>query len=148
MMPGAKGKILVVDENVDFAENVAEVLGEFGYSSDRVADARAALQVAADYDCIVSEQSMPHLSGIELIRELRRRGSAVPVVLLGEEMDVIEQEARSAGALLVLSKYGFEQWACALLNALARLRRPATGTMRKATSAVPVAGQRKASGIR
>lgn len=147
-MKGAKGRILLVEENVDFAENVAEVLGEFGFSTDHVVDPRAALGIAAEYDCIVSEQTLPHLSGIEMIDELRRHGCGVPVVILSSQADAtLEEEALSAGALLVLSKYGFEQWACTLLNALERLRRPASGFMRKVTVAAGD-GRPKASGMR
>ncbi len=131
-MRGVRGKILVVEGNVDFAENVVEVLAEFGYSADRVVDPRDALEIASRYDCIVSEQAMPHLGGVELIEALRRRGCAVPVVILCARVDdTLRAQALSAGALLVLSKHGFEQWACALLNALARLRRPSSGFIRK-----------------
>lgn len=132
-MLGVNGKVLVVDGNVDFAENVVEVLAEFGYNADRVVDPREAVLIAADYDCVVSEHAMPHLDGVELIEELRRRGCRTPVVILGARADhTLRSRALAAGALLVLSKYGFEQWACSLLNALQRLRRPARDFIRKA----------------
>ncbi len=123
-----KGRILVVDGNVGYAENVVEVLAEFGYRADQVDNATDALEVAASYDCIVSEHTPPQVDALELIRSLRRRGSSVPVVILSARWDHrLHTRALSTGALLVLSKYGFEQWACALLNALERLRQPAIG---------------------
>lgn len=134
----AKGRILVVDGNVDFAENVAEVLGEFGYDADHVSDVRDALALWNDYDCIVSEQTMPRMSGLELLGELRRSGSTVPLVILSSRADdSLRARALSAGALLVLSKAGFEQWACTLLNALQRLERARNGLFPRKTRPGP-----------
>lgn len=135
VMGGIRGRVLIVDGNVDFAENVVEVLGEFGYAARYVVDPRDALALASDYDCIVSEHALPYLSGTEMIAALRARGCNVPVVILSSRVDTrLRNRALAAGAKLFLSKYGFEQWACALLNELERMRRPASGFMRKVST--------------
>jgi len=90
------------------------------------------------YDCVVSEHAMPDVDGVELSEALRRRGCTVPVVILSAHVDdTLRAQALCAAALLVLSKYGFEQWACGLLNALERLRRPSHGFIRKVPAQGP-----------
>lgn len=38
--------------------------------------------------CLISEVALPGMSGLELLRTLRRSADASPVILLGEESDV------------------------------------------------------------
>lgn len=47
--------------------------------------------LAADGDglgCVISDVSLPGMSGLELLRRLRARRVAPPVILVGEEADV------------------------------------------------------------
>lgn len=103
----AAGKILVVDDHVDLAENVAEILEGMGYVTVVVTSAEAALArlLHDDVAALITDYRLPGRSGAQLIRELRQRGRAIPAVVMSAytDDDTIA-EARSAGALAVLAK--------------------------------------------
>jgi DNA-binding NtrC family response regulator len=102
-----EGKILVVDDHVDLAENLAEILTDAGYESVVADSAEAALArvAAGGIVAVITDFRLPGQSGAELIAELRRRGSAVPAVVMSAFTDAgtIDQ-AETAGALDVLPK--------------------------------------------
>ena len=59
-------------------------LRENGYVVDAVADGAWALRFLRtyDYEVVVLDWRMPAVSGLEVVRELRQRGSQVPVLML------------------------------------------------------------------
>jgi DNA-binding NtrC family response regulator len=101
------GKILVVDDHVDLAENIAEVLAGAGYETMVAASAEAALarMESEPVVALITDYRLPGRNGAELIRELRRRGNDIPVLVMSAftDEDTIES-ARSAGAVDVLAK--------------------------------------------
>ncbi|MEZ4336432.1 MAG: response regulator [Sandaracinaceae bacterium] len=99
--------ILVVDDNVDLAENLAEALELAGASVDIAANGREALRRVEEsaYDLVLTDMRMPEVSGLDLIRSLRAQDPATPVIVMtaytkGSELD----EARDRGALDILEK--------------------------------------------
>jgi FixJ family two-component response regulator len=55
--------------------------------------------------CLISDVRLPDMNGIEVLRELARRGAAIPVVLITGHGDIqTAVEAMSAGALDFLEK--------------------------------------------
>jgi len=69
-------------------------------------------------DCVVTDVRMPGMSGLELIRTLRRRRNMIPAILITAMTDRhLDDEARSVGARFFLKK-PFE--AEALLDCIAR----------------------------
>ena len=76
--------VLVVDDEPAIREVVATLLEEEGYAVCRAADGREALLVVEEHavDLVVSDIRMPKLDGAMLVRELRRQGHGVPVVLM------------------------------------------------------------------
>jgi len=119
-------KYLVVDDNVEFAENVAEILTDSGAEVCVAAEGKAALAVlkTTRFDGVVTDMKMPGLSGAELLRELRLIDPGVPVVLLSAwAQDAQVDEARRLGLLAFLSKAsGTPQ----LIELMAHARRDAT----------------------
>jgi DNA-binding NtrC family response regulator len=101
------GKILVVDDHIALAENLAEVLESAGYQAAVADSAEAALVrlEAGDIGALITDFKLPGRNGAELITEMRRRGSHIPAVVMSAFTDdgTLEQ-ARSAGALEVLAK--------------------------------------------
>jgi DNA-binding NtrC family response regulator len=101
------GKILIVDDHIDLAENVAEILEGAGYDTVVADSAEAALVRLEQQDvaALITDYRLPGRSGAELIGELRRRGLRIPAVVMSAFTDerTIEQ-ARRAGALEVLAK--------------------------------------------
>lgn len=101
------GKILVVDDHIALAENLAEVLESTGYEAAVADSAEAALVRLEEGDiaALITDFKLPGLNGAELITELRRRGSHIPAVVMSAFTDdATLDQARLAGALEVLAK--------------------------------------------
>lgn len=79
-----RGTVLVVDDDAEVRELVAEVLAMAGYAVEQAADGLAALEAVAERrpDLVVADLRMPRLDGAALARRLRRGRDPVPVVLL------------------------------------------------------------------
>jgi len=77
-------KILVVEDDKTVGQYVKRGLEEARYHADLVGDGEEALRVASTghYDLLVLDLRLPKLSGQEVLRMLRDRGSAVPVLVL------------------------------------------------------------------
>ncbi|CDM66308.1 ATP-binding protein [Pyrinomonas methylaliphatogenes] len=77
-------RILVIDDDQDTREMIAEVLGRYGARVETVATAAEALR-AVDWqpvDLIISDIGMPEEDGYDLIRRLHERGLGIPAVAL------------------------------------------------------------------
>ena len=100
-------KILVVDDHVDLAENLAEILTLFGHEAVVAASAEAGLVriAAGDIQVIITDFRLPGRSGADLIAELRQRQVQIPAVLISAytDDDTIAA-ALEAGAREVLPK--------------------------------------------
>ncbi len=78
-------RIALADDQALVREGLKALLGQLGVEVAVEADDGAALLAALDaapVDVIVSDVRMPGLDGIGLVRALRERGDATPVVLL------------------------------------------------------------------
>jgi DNA-binding response OmpR family regulator len=76
--------VLVVEDDQKLARFLERVLTEEGYAVDRCqSGADAVTQVRASaYDLVLLDWMIPDLDGIEVCRQLRRGGSAVPILML------------------------------------------------------------------
>ncbi len=89
---------------VDDEENLAllgqEFLGDLGYLVDCAYSGEQALELFVQqpdrFDLVITDESMPNISGIQLAQELYRLASQVPVVLC-------------SGHLLTMNEAGMEQ---------------------------------------
>jgi two-component system, OmpR family, KDP operon response regulator KdpE len=95
-----RSRILVVDDETQIARVLKTALNSQGYEVKTAGDGESALNLATDWipDLVVTDLSMPGMSGIELCRSVRER-SHVPIIVLsvrGEEKTKIE--ALDAGA--------------------------------------------------
>ena len=78
-------KILIVEDNRDIAENIAEYLEPLGYVLDFAYDGKAGLELALDtsFDAIVLDVMLPGLDGFSVCRKLRQEeGISTPVLML------------------------------------------------------------------
>ena len=85
-------RILVVDDDSDLRVLYTEVLARPGYHVDAAEDGAAgweALQ-ANNYNLLITENEMPKLTGIELVRKLRSARMAVPVVMAAVRLPTLE----------------------------------------------------------
>ena len=83
-MSQAGQRILVVEDDVSILAGISMNLKFDGYEVLQAQDGRIGLQRALDEwpDLIVLDLMLPQMNGFQLIKELRRRGSKVPVVIL------------------------------------------------------------------
>ena len=77
-------RLLLAEDDPQLRESLARGLREQAFAVDAVGDGdRAIVQAAVhDYDAVVLDVLMPRRDGIAVCRELRRRGSHVPILLL------------------------------------------------------------------
>ena len=94
-------KVLVVDDNQDLAENIAEILGLRGYTALTAASAEEALPraLADGLDVLVTDFRLPGMSGAELVRRVREERQALRAIVMSAYTDDLTvAAARSAGA--------------------------------------------------
>ena len=85
-------RILVADDDDHIREFNARVLGDSGYQVDTAEDgamAWAALQCNR-YDLLVTDNNMPHLSGVELLEKLFLARMGLAVILVSGNMPTEE----------------------------------------------------------
>ena len=100
-------RVLLVEDDEDLAENLAEILDGLGYAPSIATSAEDALKlVAAErVDGIITDYRLPGRGGVELLNELRATGFAGPVVMMSGYMDhATVNQALKDGALDVLPK--------------------------------------------
>ncbi len=102
-----KVRILVADDDVDFRQLCGDVLREAGYEVTAAADGAEALATLRrdPHDVVLSDLHMPHLSGLDFLKELRAKGLDIPVVLItGDPCLQAAAEAVELGAYRYLTK--------------------------------------------
>lgn len=95
-----RSRILVVDDETQITRVLKTTLQSQGYEVKTAADGESALNFAVDWipDLIVTDLSMPRMSGIELTRAVRER-SQVPIIVLSvREEEKSKIDALDAGA--------------------------------------------------
>ena len=102
-------RVLLVEDDPMIGKTLAQALTQDGYAVDRVADgeaAKAALAVAGDaYEMVLLDLGLPRKSGLELLRELRRAGNRVRVLIVTARDAVADRvEGLDAGADDYLTK--------------------------------------------
>lgn len=76
-------RILVVDDDMLIRQLNAKVLSLFGYQTETAADGAAAWEAlqANSYDLLITDNNMPKVSGVELVKKVRSARMALPVIL-------------------------------------------------------------------
>lgn len=77
-------RILVVEDDPKLSAVLRQGLKEQGFAADTARDAPLGLELtrSTEYDAIVLDVMLPGRSGFDLLRDLRTRGSRVPVLVL------------------------------------------------------------------
>jgi len=76
-------RILVVEDDLFFRRLSTEVLLRAGYEVEAAIDGAAAWQAlnTDSYDLLITDNSMPKVSGVELLKKLRGARMALPVIM-------------------------------------------------------------------
>ncbi len=105
-----KKKILIVEDELEFAELVKARLGMVGYEATIAVDAYSGTSLALkeDYDLIVLDLMMPAGGGFSMLERLRKfpSKSTVPVVILtGKTIDgEVKEKAQKLKVSAIFAK--------------------------------------------
>lgn len=99
--------LLIVDDEIVLAQLIATVVES---STLRVTVCESALQGLeklqdSNFDCIISDISMPEMDGVEFLKEIRHRGIKVPfIIYTGFGSDELFVEAAKYGCFDFIEK--------------------------------------------
>ncbi|WP_435101697.1 response regulator [Halarchaeum sp. P4] len=108
MTESNSGYVLVVDDDRAFADLTAAHLRSAlpQVAVEVRADPQAALARLDHVDAVVSDHDMPTMTGIGLLRVVRRREEDLPFVLFtGTESPAVRSGAGTAGATACINKH-------------------------------------------
>jgi DNA-binding response OmpR family regulator len=94
-------RVLIVDDNQDLAENIAEILSMKGFVTEIATSAEEALPKALPDGpgILVTDYRLPGMTGADLVREVRQQRRTVRAVVISAYTDDRTIfAARSAGA--------------------------------------------------
>lgn len=104
---GAHPKVLLIDDEEEFTETLAERLEIRGMTVETATDGQTALDKAAeqDYDAVLLDLAMPGWDGIETLKRLRKIRPSIQVIILSGRATVNKGvEAMKAGAMDLIEK--------------------------------------------
>lgn len=99
-------RLLIVDDNAAFADNLAEILGDYGNDVAIADSGEGALALAQKdhFDVLISDMRMPKMSGLALIRAIRQIDVGLPAVVVSAYSADQEEAVQRAGIMEVLPK--------------------------------------------
>ncbi len=108
-LKGGNARIAVVDDEQDIITILHKTLTKLGYIVTTFTKAQAALEEFLanhnGFDLIVTDYTMPNLTGLEITRHLRGAGINIPIILISGYLDKeIENIARQAGIAEFIAK--------------------------------------------
>ena len=149
---GDRERVLVVDDEESLVRLATETLTELDYAPVAFTASTAALDAfLADpkqFDAVITDESMPGLSGSELIRRVRQIRPTIPILLVSGYLSAaVVRRAREAGADEVLKKpLSARQLAMSLDRVLQTAKgRPEAVGLSVATASVPRRRRRSAA---
>ncbi len=99
-VPGGQERILLVDDEVNLAEMTKEMLESYGYDVDVRNDSLEALEVFQEnpgkYNLLISDQTMPNLTGVHLAEKIRRTRVDIPIIICSGFSDSIDENSYAA----------------------------------------------------
>lgn len=85
-------KILIIEDEEKIARFVELELGYEGYTTTKAFDGRTGLELAetGEFDLVLLDVMLPQLSGMEVLRRIRRT-SSVPIIMLTARDSVVDK---------------------------------------------------------
>jgi DNA-binding response OmpR family regulator len=83
-------RVLLVEDDRMIAEAVRTALGQDGHVTDWMADGAAALAALSNsrFDIVLLDLGLPRKDGLTVLKQLRERGDATPVIIITARDDV------------------------------------------------------------
>ena len=101
------GNILVADDDKTYRDSIQKVLEREGHTVQTAENVDGALEALdiGHFDLVVCDYRMPGKTGIDLLIELKRRRSSVPVLMISAYADALAEKAiLQLGALELMKK--------------------------------------------
>lgn len=116
-------RLLVIEDDTTLLKSLAAKFGESGFAVEQAADGKEGLYFALEYpiDLAIVDLGLPGMSGLDIIREVRRQGKSFPILILTardrwqDKVDGLEAGADD----YVVKPFHFEE-VSARVNALLR----------------------------
>ncbi|MEN6475476.1 MAG: PAS domain S-box protein [Syntrophaceae bacterium] len=107
--PRAKARVLVIDDEEIILSSLQNALQRSGYSVVTVNDSLKAIDVfrrtPEDFDLVITDLTMPRMTGVELTAKLMQIRSGIPIILCTGYSDIInEHQAKAMGVRELLQK--------------------------------------------
>ena len=122
-MPGYARHVLVIEDDVETADQLVDCLKSSGYEVDLAIDGEEGLRraLAADFVVMTVDRMLPRIDGIEIIRRLREEGILTPALILSAlgEVDDRVRGLRAGGDDYLVKPFAFREM-LARVDALAR----------------------------
>src|ERR1700674_2799072 len=122
-MAGARRRILVVEDDLETAEQVVESLATGGYEVDLAVNGDDGLSRgrSADYAVMTIDRMLPGIDGIAVIRRMREAGIVTPALIVSAlgEVDDRVRGLRAGGDDYLVKPFAFAEL-LARVEALAR----------------------------
>ena len=141
-----KARILLIEDDADLARGLVFNLTHEGYETIVAGTAKDGRAAAArgDLDLILLDLALPDGDGLDILRELRTRGSEVPVICLtarGQETDIVMGLGLGADDY-VTKPFGLAELLARVGALLRRAGRASEGTVRLGPAEVDFDAQR------
>ncbi len=77
-------RLLVIEDDTTLRESLAARLAETGFAVEQAADGKEGLYFSLEYpiDLAIVDLGLPEMSGLDIIREVRRQGKSYPILIL------------------------------------------------------------------
>lgn len=118
-------RLLLAEDEKALSKALTAILVRNHYAVDQVYDGQAALDYlqADNYDGVILDIMMPKLDGISVLKELRRKGNLIPVLLLTAKSEVDDKVlGLDSGANDYLTKPFHSQELLARIRAMTRVQ--------------------------
>lgn len=116
-------RVLLVEDDELLGDGLKAGLKQAGYTTDWVTDGQSAESALKDneFDLVVLDINLPKMSGLEVLRNIRKRGESTPVLLLTAKDSIPDRvEGLDSGADDYLVKPVDLDELCARLRVLQR----------------------------
>ena len=108
LLPGIE-RIMLVDDEHAIVKSLSSILRSAGYRITEFTDSMQAIDNFKynflNYDIVITDNSMPKLTGTDLAKEIKRYNPQIPVILMSGFVNKnIENSAKELGVDLIVNK--------------------------------------------
>ena len=105
--------ILLIEDDLQAAQLMRQSLAQQGYVVEHVADGESGLKRAIEqsWDLIIADRMLPKMEGLAIVKEVRAKGSQVPILILSAlaEVDDRVRGLRAGGDDYLTKPYAFAE---------------------------------------